>query len=246
MDSTQILITIFSTLGSAVVGGIIGGFFTVFVARLNHKHDDEVKQKDLMREAEKTKPRLEIIDYKSFDKTQVSEQEDADVSVLVMGIKGFADKNGRAYFDYDKKALKNKNLVYVEYLFENTGLTEIEEVCIASDSPRFVSIFDMRQKDIYIREGFLNYDVWSDKKYIKTKQTFRIRVYYLKDHIPAMLLSGPSLTIWLMDVNGLRWSQFLRAPKDEIEISRSKSYSDFKEMTDISSAIDCFRNPELW
>ena len=119
-------------------------------------------------------------------------------------------------------------------------------MCVAGNLPRFVSVLDMNQKDTFIREGFLNYDVWSNKRYIKTKQTIRIRIYYIKDQIPATLLSGPSLTVWLKDVNGLMWSQTLSAPGNEIEISRFKTYRDFKDDTDISSAIDCFRNPELW
>lgn len=246
MDWIQILVTVLCSLGSAIIGGIIGGFFTVLATRMNHKHEDETKQKELLREADKAKPRLELLDYKSFNETKKAENEKADVSVLVLGIRGFEDKNGRAFFTYDKKALENKNLIYVEYLFENTGLTEIEEVCVAGNLPRFVSVLDMNQKDTFIREGFLNYDVWSDRRYIKTKQTIKIRVYYIKDQIPATLLSSPSLSIWLKDVNGLMWCQTLLAPGKEIEISRFKSDVEFRNDIDISSAIDCFRNPELW
>ena len=237
MGDTQILITIFSSLGSAIVGGIIGGLFSVFITRLNHKHDDESKRKDLLREADKEKPRLEIIDFKGFDIIKDSRQEEVDASILVLGIKGFNDNDGRAFFDYDKKALKNKNLVFVEYLFKNTGLTEIEELCITSNSQRFVSIFDINQRDTYLKEGLLNYDVWLGKKYIKTNQTIRIRVYYIKDQIPASSLWGPSLTIWLWGVNGLIWSQVLRAPGNEIEISRLNKYSVFKETTNITKQL---------
>lgn len=246
MDKIQILITVLSSLGSAIIGGLIGGFFAIWVAKLNHKHEDEIKQKERLREADKSKPRLELIDYKDFEKTKNSEQGKTDLSVLVLGIQGFEDKEGRAFFTYDQKALNNKNLVYVEYLFENTGLTEIEEVCVASDLPRFVSVLNMNQKDIFIREGLLNYDVWADKRYIKTKQTIKISVYYIKNQIPTTLLSGPSLTIWLKDVNGFIWFQTLLAPRNEIEISRMRTYEDFREATNISDAIDCFRNPELW
>lgn len=246
MDWMQILVTVLCSLGSAVIGGVIGGFFTVLATRMNHKHEDEAKQKEWLREAIKTKPRLELLDYQGFEMAKDSEQEKADISVLVLAILGFEDKNGRAFFTYDKKAINNKNLMFVEYLLENTGPTEIEEVCVAGNYPRFVSVLDMNQKDAFIREGLLNYDVWSDKRYIKTKQTIKIRVYYLKNQIPASLLSNPSLTIWLKDVNGLLWSQTLLAPGKEIEISRLKKYEDFKGEIDIRSAIDCFRNPELW
>ena len=165
---------------------------------------------------------------------------------MVLGIQDFKDIDGRAFFVYDTKALDNKDLASVEYLLENTGPTEIEEVCIASSSQRFVSVLDMKQKDIYVQQGFLNYDVWANKKYIKTKQTIRIRIYYIKDKVPASSLSGSSLIVWLKDVNGRMWSQLLLAPENNIEISRLKTYEDFKEATNLSDAIDCFRNPSLW
>ena len=95
MDKMQLLITILTSLGTAIIGGVIGGLFTVLATKLNHKHEDETKRKEQLREADKTKPRLELLDYKGFDETKKAENEKVDVSVLILGIRGFEDKNGR-------------------------------------------------------------------------------------------------------------------------------------------------------
>ena len=59
-------------------------------------------------------------------------------------------------------------------------------------------------------------------------------------------LGTPILTIWLNDVNGRYWSQLLASPSQQIEISRYRKYSEFREDINIDKAIECFKKPYLW
>lgn len=239
-------VTVLCSVGSAVIGGMIGGFFTLLVANRNQRHQDEQRRKDKLELTNKEKPRLELKKYKEFKEARTAKLEECDLSALALGILEFKEVDGRACFTYDKKASDLEELIYVEYLFENTGQTEIEEVCISSNLPRFMSLMDMKQKDFYLNNHLLNYDVWSDKRYIKPKETLKVRIYYIKDMIPTTTLGSPELVVWLRDVNGLIWSQVLNAPGKEIEISRLSNSSELKEAIDVRTAIECFKNPMMW
>lgn len=59
-------------------------------------------------------------------------------------------------------------------------------------------------------------------------------------------LCTPILTLWLNDINGRYWSQLLASPSNQIEISRYRKYSEFREDINIDTAIECFRKPYMW
>lgn len=230
----------------SVIGGLIGGLFTFFGVKLTIRHDEEKRKQEKNEKANKEKPRLEIISYKDFKDTTEIETINNDCNVLALGILDFKEIDGRACFFYNKDALDNKNLVFVEYQFVNNGLTEIEDICITSNLPRSMSLIEYERKEIYINEHFLNYDVWCNKRYIKPKDTFCLRVYYVKDQIPTTILGSPELIVWLRDVNGFVWKQMLNAPTNEIEISKMSTGSELRESRDIKKAIECFKNPIMW
>ena len=230
----------------SVLGGLIGGLFTFFGVYLTIRHDEKKDHQAKIEKANQEKPRLEIVSYKDFKNTAKIKSPNYDCNVLALGISDFKEIDGRAHFFYNEAALDNKNLVFIEYQFVNNGLTEIEDICVSSNLPRFMSLIEFEKKDVYIKEHFLNYGVWSYSRYIKSKETFKLRVYYVKDQIPMTLLQSPELIIWLRDVNGFVWSQTLNAPFSEIEISRMSSGSRLRESIDIKKAIECFIDPRMW
>lgn len=232
------------SFAGSIIGGLIGGLFTFFGVKLTLKHEKEKERKEILLKAIEKKPRLEIIKYRDFNSTQNDISINADCNVLALLIEDFKNAD-RPRFYYDQKALDNNKLIYVEYEFQNTGLTEIDSVCITSNLPKNMSLFELERKEFYINENLLCYEVWSHKRYIKPNGTIKIRVYYIKDKIIRSPISYP-LTIWLQDINGRYWSQSFNCPINEIEISEYSTRDDFKGYTDIDKAIECFINPYLW
>ena len=230
----------------SILGGLIGGLFTYFGVRLTLKHEMEKEKKKQILKADAEKPRLEIVKFLNFEETKHNRNVNNDCNVLMLDIKKFANDNGRARFFYDEQALKDGNLQFVEYELKNTGLTEIADICITGNLPRNLSLIELERKETYITENFLNYEVWSNKRYIKPGQSLKLRIYYIKDQVMVSNLGTPIITIWLNDVNGRYWSQLLASPNNQIEISRYRKYSEFRENINIDTAIECFRNPYLW
>lgn len=233
-----------SFLGS-ILGGLIGGVFTFLGVKQTLKHDKEKERKEILLRANDNKPRLEIIKYSDFNSTVKKKNINNDCNIIALNITDFKDDNNRARFYYDTKALDDKNLIFVEYEFKNTGNTEIEDICITSNLPKSMSVLEFERKEIYINENLLSYEVWSHKRYIKPGQTIKLRVYYIKDQIISSPISFP-FTIWLHDVNGRYWRQNFNCPVNEIEISNYSTRDEFKEATDIEKAIECFKKPYLW
>ncbi len=233
-------------LGS-VLGGLIGGLFTYFGVRLTLKHEREKERKAELAKANEEKPRLEITNYLDFENTKMLQEENSDCDALVLKIQEYReDEKGKAIFIYDKKALDDKNLRFVEYEFKNIGMTEIEDICISTNLPKDTALLDMGEKTVYITNGILNYGVWSRKEFIKPGDLFKLRVYYIEKQIVVSNIGSPLLTVWLRDTNGRYWSQLLSSPIEDIDMPRLRDYASFKESIDVRSAIDCFRNPLLW
>lgn len=229
----------------SILGGLIGGLFTFFGVKLTLKHEKEKEEKEALIKAEENKPRLEVIKYSDFNATANKKSVNNDCNVLLLNIEKFEDDNGRARFFYNKDALDNNKLIYVEFELKNTGLTEIEDVCIASNLPKNMSAIELERKEFYVNENLLNYEVWSNKRYIKPGKSIKIRIYYIKEQIISGLISYP-LTIWLHDINGRYWEQNFGSPNNDVEKSRLSSRKHFIEQTDIDTAIECFRNPCMW
>lgn len=167
----------------SILGGLIGGLFTYFGVRLTLKHEMEKEKKEQILKADAEKPRLEIVKFLNFEETKHNRNVNNDCNVLMLDIKKFADDNGRARFFYDEQALKDENLQFVEYELKNTGLTEIADICITGNLPRNLSLIELERKETYITENFLNYEVWSNKRYIKPGQSLKLRIYYIKDQV---------------------------------------------------------------
>ena len=229
----------------SIIGGLIGGIFTFLGVKLTLRHEKEKDYKEALLKADANKPRLEIINYYDFHSNKNKKILNNDCNVVALKIEEFKNDDGRAKFFYDKEALIDKNLIFVEYELKNTGNTEIEDICITSNLPQNMSIFELERKEFYIIENLLNYEVWSHKRYIKPGKTIKVRIYYLKDKIITSPISYP-FTIWLQDINGRYWKQNFNSPINEIEISTYSNREEFKETIDIKTAIECFNKPYLW
>lgn len=229
----------------SILGGLIGGLFTFIGVKLTLRYEREKENKEALKKANEEKPRLEVIKYLNFDLTKNKKSSSSDCNVLLLAIKDFINDNGRARFFYNNEALEINNLVYVEYEFKNTGLTEIEDICISSNLPRYLSAINLEEREFYIKENILNYQAWSNKRYIKPGQSIKIKVFYIKEQIVKGSISY-TLTIWLRDINGRYWQQNLGSPYNEVEKPIYSSRSQLFKQTNIDTAIECFKNPYLW
>lgn len=229
----------------SILGGLIGGVFTFLGVKLTLKHEQDKDRKEILLKANDNKPRLEIVKYYDFNTTINKENINNDFNLIALSIIDFKDDDNRARFFYDASALDEKNLIFVEYEFKNTGNTEIEDICITGNLHKSMSVFEFERKELYINENLLSYEAWSHKRYIKAGQTIKLRVYYIKDQIIYSPISYP-FTIWLHDVNGRYWRQNFNCPTNEVEISIYSNRDKFKEAIDVNKAIECFRKPYLW
>ncbi len=230
---------------TSILGGLIAGLFTFLGVKMTIKYENEKKKDEEYKNILENKPRLEISEFKAFEDF-FQENDNNTFGIAFLSIKNFSNSVGRAYFTYDKLASDSKNYIYVEYKLKNTGYTEIMNFCITTNLPKNTSIFNFQQKEFFINNNMLNYDVWGDVKYIKTGQEITIRVYYIKDKVVGSNLGNPSLTIWLIDVNNNWWEQKLDAPYNTIDTSYKSSQKNFKNCSDVRVAIECFNNPILW
>lgn len=229
----------------SILGGLIGGLCTFAGVKLTIKHEKEKERREALEKANETKPRLEIVGFRDFLDTVNDDTYNPDFNVLALHIKGFRDE-GRARFYYNETALDIAGLYFVEYELKNTGLTEINQICITSNLPKNMSVMELEKRDFYIKQNLLNYDAWANKHYIKSGETIILRTYFIKETIIESNVGNPIFTIWLHDVNGRVWYQTLNAPMVEIGLPISGTRKQFYETIDVTPAIECFRDPRQW
>ena len=91
----------------------------------------------------------------------------------------------------------------------------------------------------------MNYSVILDKS-VKPKESIKLRVCYIDEEIILSNIGSAPITIWLIDEKNNWWSQPLFAPDNKIYNSSRSSHKEWKDYTDESKAIECFKNPMLW
>ena len=160
----------------SVLGGILSGVFTFIGVKATIKHENKKKEREKLEKAKENRPRLFIKQFFDFATTNNNETTNADGNVLLLKIKKFSLDGSRARFDYNDKALDDKNLEYVEYKLQNTGETEIDDIYITTNLPKDVSVFEMDNKDFFIKEHLLNYDARLNIRFLKAKKEFTLRI----------------------------------------------------------------------
>lgn len=220
----------------AIIGGLVGGLFTYFGVKMTIKNENVKEQKKIQEKINEEKPRLDIVDFKKTNEKK-DESCKSDCDVLFIKVKSYRSDSQRAYFSYDSLRFDKYNLCYCEYKFKNIGMTEIEDICVTTNINRDTSVIDFEKLYSYVDHETLPCEVWSRKRYIKRGDEVIFRIYYINDEILYSNLDGAMLTIWLFDVNGRIWKQFLHAPTNQIEISKMDKFSNFKELTSIENTI---------
>ncbi len=236
---------------ASAIGALIGGLFTILGVRMTLAYERSKERKQEAKERKekdeicfKNRPRLETLSYKKIDNYRPAKSTDA--CVIQCEIKGFKNEGGRALFNYDPKVTDLEQWECIQYTFKNTGYTEINHMYISTNLEKSTAIFDILndEQNLCCDNNFLNYSVFVEKT-IKPQSTFKLCVCYVKDEIITSPTSAP-LTIWLVDENRNWWSQSLFSPTDKIYDSVRASHKEWRETTDIKTAIECFNNPMLW
>lgn len=236
-------ITIISSVASAIIGALIGGFITFLIEKKKLKTELMLeKKKETKLEYEK-RPRLELREFKSISEGKLD--SDADLKCVFLNFDKPVTENKSLTFRYDDRAVDINNLCCVEYVFENTGETEIDSVCLVSNQPKTTSLIELEHRSLLITNKILCYEAWADKRFIKPGEKISFKVCYLKDKVMISPISSVAV-IYLQDVNGNLWHQALFCPTNEIENSTRSSFEEFKNNRDTTIAMECFKKPYLW
>lgn len=235
--------TLLISIASAVVSGLIAGFFTLATERRKQNRQEAQKRKEELKKQYDERPRLELKQFTDLERGKIHTK--SDCSCILLNIEGVIKDGDTPFFLYDENALDLSNLCCVEYIFVNTGKTEIDSLCVVSTHPRTTSMVELEKRDFLIKHRTLCYEVWSKKRFIKPGDTVSIKVCYVKGKVMISPINATA-AIFMEDVNGNLWHQPLFCPTDEMENSNRADWKKFKENKDIGNAIDCFKNPSLW
>lgn len=236
---------------ASVLGGLVGGLFTFLGVWMTIHHENKkTRQEELKRQKEKeeqlfeNRPRLEIMGYKKLSKYSAAKK--ADISLLLCSIKDYKNES-RAMFYYDTEVVEPEKWVSVEYTLKNIGNTEISHMYFSTNLPKNTSLFgiDNEENEMCYENNLLNYSVILDKS-VKPKESIKLRVCYIDEEIILSNIGSAPITIWLIDEKNNWWSQPLFAPDNKIYNSSRSSHKEWKDYTDESKAIKCFKNPMLW
>ena len=235
--------TLLISLASALVSGIVAGFFTMTVERRKQMRHDQEKTKEELQKQYEARPRLELKKYKDLKQGKIDSK--VDFECLLLNFKNIKSTGESLFFVYDEKALDKNNLCCVQYEFVNTGKTEIDSICVISNQSRTTSIIELENKEFLIKNGLLCYEAWSKKRFIKPGQTISIKVCYIKDQVMYSPISAVA-AIYMEDIDGHLWHQPLFCPTDAMENSNRASRKDFNDYRDVRAALDCFSGKRPW
>ena len=239
----ETVITIISSVASALVGALVGGFITFLIEKKKFKAELLLeKKKEANLEYEKC-PRLELREYKDLSEGKIN--SNADLECVFLNFDRRIMKNESLNFSYDDRAIDINNLCCVEYVFENTGETEIDSVCLVSNEPKTTSLVELEHRTLLIENKILSYEAWSERRFIKPGEKVSFKVCYLKDKVIVSPISAVGV-IYLQDINGNLWHQALFCPTKDVENSTRATFEEFKNNRDVAIAMECFKKPYLW
>ena len=228
----------------SIIGGLIGGIFTFLGVFLTLRRD---KKKQIIEERKQlleSKPRLEILSIKDYDHFETDDFtfEDALIEVPIIGVD--MKDNDHPKPIYPEEAINFLNLATREYIFQNTGLTEISWISFTLRDPRRLSLALFNESHLMIKNQDLQFTVHINKRFIKHGNTLKLRIFYLKEEKSIQLFKGITLWIWLCDIHGNLWVQQLTPRYNELELPKKCDKGFYDANTSVKKGYELLKHPE--
>ena len=193
-----------------------------------------LKQKEELRRQYDERPRLEIVNFKELKPFYSKTKPDCDF--LLTKYCGVSLEDGHVLFSYNESILDHKNLCCVEYKMQNTGKTEIDDICFICNYKEQFSLLPIDEIAFYSNHNLPECEVWTNKRPIKPGDSLTIRVCYLKDAVIPFVASA-IVSIHMQDINGIMWHQPLFCPTGETDNSTRERLGDFKDDRDMKPLL---------
>lgn len=227
-------------LGS-VIGGAVGGLFTLIGVKETIKHNEKTKEKERLQKEFENRPNLVLKDCKMHNKL---ESNGANMQAVHAPIRcQLNNKN----FDiiYSKDILDDKKLCQLTFEFVNEGRTTINSISLANNLLKDTSLLPLSNRKMFYDARYYNVVVEKDYINVKPGDKFVINICYLKTAIISGMISAP-VSLYITDINNNMWEQPLFISSGEVGSSSRTIFEKFKAYTDQKKIDECFINPMLW
>ncbi|MBR3888662.1 MAG: hypothetical protein IKJ32_06145 [Clostridia bacterium] len=220
-----------------IIPAVIGGCFTLICTFITEANKNKKEKREEERRIFKEKPKFSV--------RKADDNEKADVQVFIAPFECVKNEDNEINFVYDKKLKKDKDIVWVDYIFENVGESAAREFSIVMNEKKYFSIFDYPQRKSWLESKFIHYYVMYDKDEIRVGKTIRLRVYKHKDDEFSSFASA-GLSIYFRDDYGNYWEQPFFNGSCKLYEPYKKTYKDYRDDILPDKALECFENPVLW
>lgn len=179
----------FQIISYLLIIGLISGVILITIINKN-KYRAKEEEKVVFEE----KPKFSV--------RRAKDKEKPDIQVLIASFKCINETQ----FLYDKKLEKDEDMVFDDYIFENTGKSVAKKFGIIMNENKYFSILEYSKRKSFFENKINNYYIEEDKAEIEEGKTIKVRVYKHKDEkFPSYLSAG--LSIFFTDENGKYWEQ---------------------------------------
>ncbi len=238
----SLIISIIGLIISMVVGGF--SIYTNVNNQKMKKREEARIEEDRKKKIFDERPQLKIDEFSTNYLKDGSHDlvQKCDIEMLLARIEKFDGHD----FHYSRDVSNPENWDVATYRFVNTGKSEITHIQFATNLVKTSSLFSVTKREHLIlpQNGCLNYTVILDKM-IKPGESFSVKINMIKKDGLWKPLSA-ELTIWLFDVYKHVWAQPLFIHEGKIYDSKQESMKQYRELTDVATAEQCFANPMLW
>ena len=244
MEDTALIISAISLIFSICLG-----IWNIKIAKENHAMRKDEFYRIRNKEAKEIfdlRPKLITTKYvNNISGTEALNQ--ADIECLVLPFREYKEVKTRQLFIYDEKLLKKEEWVSLYFEFENKGRSPIDHLYVSYNDPKQTSMFDARddQHLNYVKNELLNYSVFYEDKLLEPGSSISLKINFHKSLVGRNFISA-EVSVWLFDQYGTIWEQPLFIHNGKIYDSHKVTFEQFKDNTNVESALKCFREPYLW
>ena len=229
---------------TAIVGGLIGGIFTLIVAKRKENREESLRLQKERKEIFDNRPEYKIVDYKEYlNRPGYGIKQQCDIDIFITPIKDIKI-NGRVDAIYDENSFNKKEWCCVIYELENVGKTDITVTYVICSHKRTKVLFGSSVANKFLEAKCLNYSESCDDK-IRVGEKITLKICYHKDCIIASMFDA-IVSIGIKDINGRCWEQPLFVPYNKIYDSYLIPYKQFRANILTEDAEECFKQPWLW